>query len=89
MLFAQQMILGRTTLKVLAQDRFRFVKKEKPASFEFRFLSSGQVFVYGFTTTQEAIVEEWLDATSESGREINVFTRSKQDIDIGRLRFFR
>ena len=88
MLFAQQMILGRTTLKGLAQNRFRFVKKEKPASFEFRFLSSGQVFVYGFTTTQEAIVEEWLDATSESGREINVFTRRKQDIDIGRLRSF-
>ncbi len=85
-LFAQQMILGRITLKGLAQNRFHFVRREKPASFEFRFLSRGQVFVYGFTTTQEAIVEEWLDATSESGREINVFTRRKQDIDIGRLR---
>jgi len=87
-LFAQQIILGRTTLKGLAQNRFRFVKKEKPASFEFRFLSSGQVFVYGFTTTEEAIVEEWLDATSVSGREVNVFTRRMQDIDIGRLRSF-
>jgi AAA15 family ATPase/GTPase len=86
MLFAQQMILGRMTLKGLAQNRFRFVKEPKPTSFEFRFLADSQVFVYGFTTTQEAIVEEWLDATSESGRENNVFTRRKQDIDIGRLR---
>ena len=87
-LFAQHMILGQTTLKGLAQNRFRFVKKPKPASFEFRFLADGQVFVYGFTITQEAILEEWLDATSESGREINVFTRRKQDIDIARLRSF-
>jgi AAA15 family ATPase/GTPase len=88
MLFAQQMILGRTSLKGLAQSRFRFVREAKPASFEFRFLSSEQVFVYGFTATQDAVVEEWLDAMSESGREINVFTRRKQDIDIGRLRSF-
>ena len=86
--FAQNMILGRTTLKAFVQNRFRFVKKHKPASFEFRFLAHGRVFVYGFTITQEAILEEWLDATSESGREINVFTRNTQDIDIGRLRSF-
>lgn len=86
MQFAQNMILGRTTLKGLVQNRFRFVKKQKPASFEFRFLAAGQVFVYGFTITQEATLEEWLDATSKSGREVNVFTRRKQDIDIGRLR---
>lgn len=88
MQFAQQMILGRMTLQGIVQNRFRFVKKLKPASFEFRFLAGGQVFVYGFTMTQEAILEEWLDATSESGREINVFTRREQDIDIGRLRSF-
>ena len=83
MLFAQLMILGRTTLKGIVQNRFRFVKKQKPASFEFRFLAGGQVFVYGFTITQEAILEEWLDATPESGREVNVFNRHEQDIDIG------
>ena len=87
-LFAQSMVLGRMTLKGIVQNRFRFVKKQKPASFEFRFLAGGQVFVYGFTITQEAILEEWLDAASESGREINVFTRRKQGIDIGRLRSF-
>ncbi|APW61121.1 AAA family ATPase [Paludisphaera borealis] len=86
MLFAQQLILGRTTLKALAQSRFRFVKEEKPASFEFRFLANGQVFVYGFTTTHETIIEEWLDASSNTGRETNVFTRQKETIDIGRLR---
>jgi AAA15 family ATPase/GTPase len=88
MLFAQHIILGRTTPKGIVQHRFRFVKKHKPASFEFRFLAGGQVFVYGFTITQEAILEEWLDAASESGREVNVFTRRGQDIDIGRLRSF-
>ncbi len=86
MQFAQQMILGQTSLKGIVQNSFRFVKKQKPASFEFRFLAGGQVFVYGFTITQQAILEEWLDATSGSGREINVFTRRKQDIDIGRGR---
>ncbi len=87
-LFAQQMVLGRTTLKGLAQNRFRFLRKQIPTSFEFRFLSGEQVFVYGFTATQEAIHEEWLDATSTSGREVNVFTRTRKDIEIGRLRGF-
>jgi uncharacterized protein len=87
-LFAQLMILGRTSLARLALNRFRFVKKKKPASFEFRFVADGQVFVYGFTITQDAILEEWLDAASESGREVNVYTRSKEDIQIGRLRSF-
>jgi AAA15 family ATPase/GTPase len=87
-MFAQAMILGRTSLGRLALSRFRFVKKRKPASFEFRFLADGQVFVYGFTITQDCILEEWLDAASESGREVNVYTRSKEDIQIGRLRSF-
>jgi AAA15 family ATPase/GTPase len=87
-IFAQLMILGRTSRARLALDRFRFVQKKKPASFEFRFLADGQVFVYGFTITQDAILEEWLDAASESGREVNVYTRSKENIQIGRLRSF-
>ena len=76
--FAQDMILGLTTVKGLAQNRFRFVKKPKPASFEFRFLARGQIFVYGFTITQEAILEEWLHAMTDSGREVNVFTRASK-----------
>ncbi len=71
-MFAQAMILGRTSLGRLALNRFRFAKKKKPASFEFRFLADGQVFVYGFTITQDCILEEWLDAASGSGREVNV-----------------
>ncbi len=88
MLFAQQMILGQRTLKSFVQHRFRFIKKQQPTSFEFRFFAGGQVFVYGFTITQEAILEEWLDARSESGREVHVFTRSRQEIHIGRVRAF-
>jgi AAA15 family ATPase/GTPase len=87
-LFAQHVILGRTSLAQVALNRFRFAKTKKPASFEFRFLAGGQVFVYGFTITQDAILEEWLDAASESGREVNVYTRRKEDIQIGRLRSF-
>jgi AAA15 family ATPase/GTPase len=87
-LFAQMLIAGRVNLGRLALDRFRFLKKKQPGSFEFRFLAAGQVFVFGFTITQDAILEEWLDATSESGREINIYTRDKQDIQIGRLRAF-
>ncbi len=87
-MFAQLMILGRTSLAQLALNRFRFIKKKVPASFEFRFLADGKVFVYGFTITQDAILEEWLDVATESGREINVYTRSKADIQIGRLRSF-
>ncbi len=86
--FAQLLILGQTSLAQLALNRFRFVKKRKPASFEFRFLASEQVFVYGFTITQDAVLEEWLDAATESGREVNLYTRSKGDIQIGRLRSF-
>ena len=87
-MFAQLMIAGKVNLGRLALDRFRFLKRKQPGSFEFRFLAEGQVFVYGFTITQDAIFEEWLDATSESGREINIYTRDKQDIQIGRLRAF-
>lgn len=86
MQFAQNMVLGRETPTGIVQNSFRFLKKKKPASFEFRFLAGGKVFVYGFTITQDAILEEWLDATTKSGREINVFTRSKDGIEIGRLR---
>ena len=86
--YAQYLILGATTLSALALNRYRFLKKPKPASFEFRFLAGGQVFVYGFTITQDAIAEEWLDASSEAGREVNVFTREKTEIQIGRLRSF-
>lgn len=86
--FARQMVLGRTSLKALALNRFRFTAKPKPTSFEFRFLARGRVFVYGFTATQDAVLEEWLDAASDSGREHPVFVRKKQDIKPGDLRPF-
>jgi uncharacterized protein len=86
--FARQMVLGRTSLKALALNRFRFTAKPKPTSFEFRFLARGRVFVYGFTATQDAVLEEWLDAASDSGREHPVFERKKQDTKPGDLRPF-
>lgn len=86
MQFAQLMVLGQTSLARLALNRFRFIKRQQPASFEFRFLAGGRVFVYGFSATHEAVVEEWLDATAASGREVNVFTRDAQGIRPGKLR---
>jgi hypothetical protein len=86
MLFGQSLVLGGTSIKALAQDRFRFVKKGQPTSLEFRFLSQGQVLTYGFTATAESIQEEWLDVTAESGREVSVFARTGSEIAVGELR---
>lgn len=86
MMFAQNLILGHATPRGLTLNRFRFVAKPKPAAFEFRFLAEGRVFVYGFSLTQDAVLEEWLTATSEAGREVDVFTREGQVITPGSLR---
>lgn len=87
-LFTQMLITGNAKIGQLALDRFRFLKKEQPSSFEFRFLAHGQVFVYGFTLTPEAVVEEWLDAATDKGREITIFSRHGEDIHIGKLKPF-
>src|SRR5690349_8961682 len=63
-LFAQSLIHGSGPFKMLALNQFRFSKKQRPSSFEFRFLAHGQLFVYGFSITQEGVAEEWLEASS-------------------------
>src|SRR5208337_2932254 len=87
-LFAQSLIQGTGPLKKLALNQFRFCKKKKPSSFEFRFLVDGDIFVYGFAITPEAVVEEWLEATTKKARSIKVFTRNGQKISIGNLKAF-
>jgi len=87
-LFAQSLIQGTSPLKKLALNQFRFCKKKKPSSFEFRFLVDEQIFVYGFAITQDAVVEEWLEATTKTGRDVKVFTRKGQNISIGNLKAF-
>src|SRR6266446_9739623 len=87
--FAQSLIHGTGQFTQLALSQFRFRKgRRKPSSFEFRFLVDGQIFVYGFTITPKAVVEEWLEATSPKGREVEVFSRKEQQITVGNLKPF-
>jgi AAA15 family ATPase/GTPase len=88
MLFAQSLVQGTSFLKQLALNQFRFRKKRKPSSFEFRFLVEGQIFVYGFAVTQKAVIEEWLEATSPKGRDVEIFSRKEQHINVGNLKPF-
>ena len=89
-LLTQQLIQfqGAGAFRRLAQSQYRFSKKKKPSSFEFRFLVNGQMFVYGFSVTQKAVVEEWLEATTEKGRQEDVFVRTGQVISVGKLSKF-
>jgi len=87
-LFAQSLIQGTSLFKKLALSQFRFCKKKKPSSFEFRFLVEQQIFVYGFAITPDAVVEEWLEATTKTGRDVKVFNRKGQSISIGNLKPF-
>jgi AAA15 family ATPase/GTPase len=87
-MFAQNMIRDPQQFRKLALTQFRFATDAKPSSFEIRFLVNGQVFVYGYTVTQKAVVEEWLEATSPAGRSIELFSRNEQQIQIGDLKPF-
>lgn len=84
-LFAQSLIQGTAHIKTLALNHFRFCKGKKPSSFEFRFLVGGQIFIYGFAVTQKAVVEEWLEGTSQKGRDVKIFDRKEQRISVGNL----
>jgi AAA15 family ATPase/GTPase len=86
--FAQSLIHDTNSFKKLALSQFRFWKKKTPSSFEFRFLVEEQIFVYGFAINQNEVVEEWLEATSNSGRSVEVFARKKQKITVGKLKPF-
>jgi len=87
-LFAQGMILGTVQASQIVLNHFRFWKKSKPSSFEFRFLVEGHICVYGFSISQKIVVEEWLECMSPKGREIEVFSRDKQEIAVGNLTRF-
>jgi len=87
-LFAQSLILGVGQLRHLALNQFRFRKQKGTSSFEFRFLVNGQIFVYGFEVNQKIVVEEWLEARPEKGKEVEVYSRKKQEITVGSLKAF-
>jgi uncharacterized protein len=84
-LFAQGMISGNLQTSQIVLNQFRFHKEKKPSSFEFRFLVERQIYVYGFSVNQKAVVDEWLVATSPKGRDVDIFSRKKQKISVGNL----
>ena len=87
-LYAHNLIIGTNRFTHLAINHFRFSPKKQPSSFEFRFLTNNRIFVYGFSIDERAVVEEWLEAKTESGRDIDIFSRSKQKITVGKLKPF-
>ena len=88
--FARELILrGVSPSKQISVAPFRFADTTtKPTSMEFRFLADEQIFVYGFSVTAEEIGEEWLVATTEKGRDRDVFHRKREQITIGNLNTF-
>ena len=88
--FAQALIVhGAGPMKRIALNQFRFTKEEsRPSSFEFRFMVMDQVFVYGFDVTAEEVKSEWLEATNDKGKEVEVFSRKGSEITIGDLKKF-
>ncbi len=88
--FARDLIIGGAgPRKRIALNQFRFTEDAaKPSSFEFRFMVAGRVFVYGFDITKEEVNAEWLSATTDSGRESDLFSRSGKKIEFGDFKKF-
>lgn len=83
--FARALVVdGAGPTKRIALNQFRFTDEPaKPSSFEFRFMANGRVFVYGFDITKDEVTAEWLSATTDSGRESDLFNRTKKEIAFG------
>jgi AAA15 family ATPase/GTPase len=86
--FAQSLIMGARQTRQIALNQFRFRKGKAPTSFEFRFLADRKIYTYGFAIDQKTVVEEWLAAMSPKGRDVDIFSRDKQEITIGNLKVF-
>jgi AAA15 family ATPase/GTPase len=87
-LFAQSLIMGASQVRQIAGNQFRFTKGKKPSSFEFRLLTDGHIYTYGFAIDQKSVVEEWLAAVTPKGRDVDVFSRTGQEIAVGNLTAF-
>ena len=90
--FARDLVvLGSGAIKKIAMNQFRFLESEtehRPSTFDFRFLVGKRLYQYGFSLSDEEVTSEWLSATSESGRDIDIFNREKQEVEIGNLKTF-
>ena len=67
------------------RNEFRFDQQysEKPSWFEIDFVLDGSRFHYGFETTDDAFVSEWLYEIPRAHRR-KLFERKEQDFDFGR-----
>ena len=83
--FARDLILeGPGPMKRISLNQFRFTTDaKKPSSFEFRFVAANRVFVYGFDVSREAVESEWLTATNDRGKEVDLFERKDGKIAFG------
>ena len=90
--FARDLVvIGSGAIKKIAMNQFRFFENDadhRPSTFDFRFLVGDRLYQYGFSLNDEEVTSEWLSATSESGRDIDIFNREKQEVEIGNLRTF-
>lgn len=75
--------------KRIAINQFRFTDTvEQVASFDIRFLSGDRIYQYGFDLDRGGITAEWLVATNNNNREIEIFNRVGQEISLGNLKSF-
>jgi uncharacterized protein len=66
---------------LIAPFRLHASTEEAPSFFEAVFLQKGTRYRYGFETTAQAIVSEWLFKQVDSIRETRLFTREKDVIE--------
>jgi len=75
--------------KRIATNQFRFADTTgQVASFDLRFVADERIYQYGFDLGREGISSEWLVATNDSNREVEIFSRTGQEIALGNLNSF-
>ncbi len=85
--FMRNFVLRSSAMQIgdnIDVSAFRFIEgfQEKPSSFEIIFFASDQkTYRYGFSVTNEKVIEEWLYVKSTS-REICLFERREQKFDV-------
>ena len=83
--FAQSLICTGSQNALTAPDPFRFNQSltSKPSSFEFRFMVSTEIFVYGFDVARRGVESEWLCALRGSREKVIFERNAKGQTEIG------
>lgn len=76
--YAQKWILGQSD-RVRPVDAYAFQAdaRDRPTSFEFRFVAAGKIFAYGFDVLRQSIQGEWLALVNDEDDEV-IFERDAQ-----------